>query len=402
MASRITNYKCPACTGPLHFVGASGRLECDYCGSSFELKEIEKIMAEEEAKAQESFRNEAEKEEKERLEAEEFAREMGEGAGTSDISGSAASSENTDKSGSTAGSEKAELWGQGMKSYNCPSCGAELVCEETTVATSCPYCGNPSIVPGQFAGMLRPDYIIPFKLDEDAAKAALKRHYRGKALLPKAFSAENRIQEIKGVYVPFWIFDGEADAKAEFDATRAGRVFRQGNLEVRETEHYHLRRGGRIPFRHIPADASTKMPDNYMDSIEPYDFEELKEFSSAYLPGFFANKYDVEAEDCAERISERAKNSALAVLESAVSGYDSVTMTGSAVELKSLEHRYAMLPVYLLATRWQGEEYLFAMNGQTGKLIGDLPVDNKRYWSWFFGIFAGVSLVMWMLLSMIL
>ena len=60
-----------------------------------------------------------------------------------------------------------------MKAYNCPSCGAELICDASTAATSCPYCGNPTVVPGQFSGALKPDYVIPFKLSKEDAVAAL-------------------------------------------------------------------------------------------------------------------------------------------------------------------------------------------------------------------------------------
>ena len=105
-------------------------------------------------------------------------------------------------------------WGDdadAMRAYSCPSCGAELICDETTAATSCPYCGNPTVVPGKFAGALKPEYVLPFKLAKEDAVKALKAHYKGKPFLPKAFSAENHVQEIKGVYVPFWMFDGEAE-----------------------------------------------------------------------------------------------------------------------------------------------------------------------------------------------
>ena len=150
MATEITNHKCPACTGPLHFVGVSGMLECDYCGSKFTVEEIEKLYAEEEAKAAENTAKNEEKEE---------------------ISGNQWSSEEAKK----------------MKVYSCPSCGAELICDATTAATSCPYCGNPTVIPGQFTGGLKPDLVIPFKLNKEQAEAALKKYYNGKVFLPKEF-----------------------------------------------------------------------------------------------------------------------------------------------------------------------------------------------------------------------
>ena len=169
MADQITNYKCPACTGPLHFVGASGKLECDYCGASYDVAQIEALYAEKEGKAAAAQQSAEEKAAAEKKTAEGSEWDM------SDLS--------TDW-----GAE-----GEGMKAYNCPSCGAQLICDATTAATSCPYCGNPTVVPGQFAGTLKPDFVIPFKLSKEDAVAALKNHYKGKPLLPKIGRAQRQL-----------------------------------------------------------------------------------------------------------------------------------------------------------------------------------------------------------------
>lgn len=161
MATQITNYQCPACTGPLHFVGESGRLECDYCGSSFDIAEIEALYAEKEAKAAEAAQKQGE------TEAAQKTAEVEEQQ-------TAADGSDWDSSGLS------EDWGADaadMKAYCCPSCGAELLCDATTAATSCPYCGNPSVLPGQFSGILKPDFVLPFKLSKEDAIKALKKHY---------------------------------------------------------------------------------------------------------------------------------------------------------------------------------------------------------------------------------
>ena len=161
----MTNYKCPACTGPLHFVGASGQLECDYCDAHYEVAEIEKLYAEKESAAVDAAKQAQAQEEKRRRELADME------------------AQGWDTSGMTSdwGAE-----GEGMKAYSCPSCGAELICDATTAATSCPYCGNPTVVPGQFSGALKPEFVIPFKLSKEDAVAALKKHYQGKPFLPRA------------------------------------------------------------------------------------------------------------------------------------------------------------------------------------------------------------------------
>lgn len=355
MSEQINNYQCPACTGPLHFDAESGKLKCDYCDNSYTVEEVEKLYAEKQKEAEENFKS-----------AEE-----------------------------TADYEPSSDWGddtEKMRAYSCPSCGAEIICEETTAATSCPYCGNPSVVPGNFAGTLKPDYIIPFKLHQDEAKAALKKHYKNKRFLPNSFKTENKISEIKGIYVPFWMFDGNADVSAHFNATRS-TVRRDGNYEVTTTRHYRISRAGNVSFEKIPVDASTKMPDDYMDSVEPFNYNEIVPFSTAYLPGFLADKYDVTSNDCYKRALDRASNSAVTAMRNDVVGYDTCATTDSNVNMHQRKTHYAMLPVYILNTKWRDKDYLFAMNGQTGKMISKLPISVGKFLAWFGGLTASLTLI---------
>ena len=372
MASQITNYKCPACTGPLHFVGASGKLECDFCGSKYDVAEIEALYADKEAKAVEATEKVNEKAEQNR---QRMADMEAEGWDTSSL--------NSD-------------WGaeaDGMKAYNCPSCGAELICDASTAATSCPYCGNPTVVPGQFSGALKPDYVIPFKLSKEDAVAALKKHYKGRPLLPKAFTGGNHIQEIQGVYVPFWMFDGMAEGSVDYEGQKI-HFYETSTEKVTETEHYEVRRGGSIAFEKVPVDASSKMPDDHMDSIEPYDYADLKPFSTAYLPGFLADKYDVSAENSRDRADSRCAASLEMALCRTASEYDTCIPLNQSIRLKRGKVHYALLPVWMLHTKWNGKDFLFAMNGQTGKLVGDLPTDMGKFWGIFAGIAASISAVM--------
>lgn len=359
MSSQLTNYQCPACTGPLHFVGDSGLLECDYCGSRYTPAEIEKLY-------------------KEKLdEAEQAAVQAGA------AQAAAAAQESGDEHAASPEAWNAEQ--DGMKLYNCPSCGAQLVCDATTAATSCPYCGNPTVIPGQFHGMLKPDYILPFRVTKEQAVAALSKYYHGKRLLPKTFLAQNHIEEVKGMYVPFWLFDGTVYADMEYRTTRVTSI-RQGDELITTTDSFDVRRAGTVHFKRIPADGSKKMPDELMDSIEPYDYSEMKAFSTAYMPGYLADIYDVDDRESYERAKFRGSHTAEQLMDSTVSGYSSVVPVRKQVHMKRERTTYALLPVWMLSTQWNGENFIFAMNGQTGKFIGDLPISRGRYFAWFAGI----------------
>ena len=361
MPTQVTEFKCPACTAPLHFSEETGRLECDYCGSSFSVEEMESRSAEKEQQAAEAF-------EKAAAEAKADAKDWD-------------------------GPDAQDSWGEAgthLKTYSCPSCGAELICDEATAATSCPYCGNNAIIPGQFRGALKPELVIPFQIGKDEAVKALKAHYKGKPFLPKSFSDENHIQEIKGIYVPFWLFDGQAEADVSFAATRS-TVMVTGRERITTTRHFDVRRAGTVSFEKIPVDASKKMPDDYMDSLEPFRYDAMVPFSTAYLPGFFADIPDVSIEECSLRAELRATDTAVESMSRQVSGYETCVPTRKDAQLRRGKVRCALLPVWLLSTQWQGQNFLFAMNGQTGKMVSDLPVSKKRYWAWWGGLTAGIT-----------
>ncbi len=340
MASVVTNHKCINCSGPLHFDETIGKLKCDYCDSTFTIEEVEEFYKDKEEAAGEAF------------DASKIQSEW-------DTSGIKDSWDNEDLK---------------MVSYSCPSCSGEIICDENTAATCCPYCGNPTVIPGQFKGDLKPDFIIPFKLSKEQAVEALKKHYKGKFFLNRRFKDDNHINEIQGLYVPFWLYSGVAHADMSFHATRVMR-HREGDYEVVNTSHYNIRRSGELSFNDIPADASLKMDDDFMDSIEPFDYRDFKEFSTAYMPGFLADKYDVSADECSKRANLRAANSTASMLRDDVVGYATVTETGRSVSINKGFVKYAMMPVWILNTKYKDKNFQFMMNGQTGKLVGNLPVD---------------------------
>lgn len=345
----LQEYKCPCCDGAIEFDSGLQKMKCPYCDTEFEMETL--LEYDKELKNEKS----------------------------DDMTWQ-----------TSAGQEWQEGEADGMRSYVCNSCGGEIVGDQNTAATECPFCGNPVVMMGQFTGMLKPDYVIPFKLDKKAAKEALRKHYQGKRLLPKVFKDENHIDEIKGIYVPFWLFDTDADASMRYKATRV-RSWSDSRFIYTETAYYSVRRAGNLGFEQVPVDGSTKMEDALMESIEPYDFSQAVDFQTAYLAGYLADRYDVDAEQSIERANERIKKSTENAFASTVQGYTSAVPVSTNIQLHNGTAKYALYPVWLLNTTWNGKKYTFAMNGQTGKMVGDLPMDKAAYRKWFFGLFAGIG-----------
>ena len=345
----LQQYKCPCCDGSIEFSSDVQKMKCPYCDTEFEMETLLAYDQDLHQQTQESM--------------------------TWDTA---------------AGGEWTEGETAGLRVYVCQNCAGEIVTDEHTAATSCPYCGNPVVMMGQFAGDLKPDLVIPFKLDKKAAMEALKRHYSGKRLLPKVFADENHLREIKGVYVPVWLFDADAQADLRWKATRT-RTWSDSNYIYTETQHYSVIRGGTIGFHRVPVDGSSKMDDALMESIEPFDFSEAVDFQTAYLSGFLADKYDVNSEQSVDRANERVRRSTEEAFTATVGGYSTMIPVSSHVNLQNGAAKYALYPVWLLTTEWQGKNYIFAMNGQTGKFVGDLPLDKAAYTKWLFGIAGAVS-----------
>lgn len=341
--SEIQNYKCPACGGMLQFSSREQKLVCANCKSSYDVAEFE-------------------------------------AAGGLGAAGNY-----------QAQTDNWNVQADGLVTYACKTCGGEVVGNQSMASTKCPYCDSPIVIAGQFSGAQRPDAIIPFKLNKHAAKEKLKQHMTSAKMVPSVFSSENHLQELKGVYVPFWLYDADVHAQATFEATKE-KKWSDAQYNYTETSYFNVMRGGNMSFRNIPADASKKFDDKLMDSIEPFNTDEATAFSPAYLAGYLAEKYDVSFAECMPRADERIKNTSLSLLKGQVKDYKSVNVQNSNYQKLQSGGKYALFPVWLLNTTWNGKKFTFAMNGQTGKMVGDLPFSIGKFFMYlaiFFAVLGG-------------
>ena len=273
--------------------------------------------------------------------------------------------------------------------YHCVSCGAEVIVPEARITTTCPYCGNNIVLTDKVTGKLRPDGVIPFGIDQKHLPDAVNDFYRGKALLPRDFFTEHTLGKVTGVYVPFWMFDCDCDASILYNAQRV-TAWSDSNYNYTKTDYYKLFRSGSVGFANIPVDGSKKADDAYMEAVEPFNYEDAALFSGAYLSGYLADKYDVSAEESIERANERVKNSTIEAFNDTTNRYTAVIPENSRVSFSNGKIRYSLLPVWMLNIKYMDKMYKFAINGQTGKVVGEYPVDNRKKWKYFWKI-AGIS-----------
>ena len=246
----MLEYKCPCCGGAINFDSKLQKMKCPYCDTEFDMETLKSYDEDLKKNTQDNM--------------------------------------NWDNSNEQTFTDEET---EGMSVYVCNSCGGEIVADENTGATSCPYCGNPVVLKGRFSGDLKPDYVIPFRLTKEDAIKALSKHVN-KKLVPKIFKDKNHIDQIRGMYVPFWLFDADTEAHIQYKGTKV-RHWSDSDYDYTETKYYLVGRGGNVGFTNVPVDGSSQMPDDLMESIEPFNFDEAVDFQTAYLAGYLADKYDV-------------------------------------------------------------------------------------------------------------
>ena len=338
-------YQCPCCGAPLAYGAESGKLECAACGNAYEL---------------------------DALEAMNESNETG--------------SVQFDMPAETFDAQEAEQ----MRAYICQNCGAELMTEETTTATECPYCSSPTVLPERIDNAVKPELVIPFTVTKEQAQAQFEAYFKGKKLLPNVFlNTRNRIAEMRKLYVPYWLFDCRAGGSVVYNAEKK-YTRREGEWQVTYTEHYHVARAGMMDFEAIPVDGSVKLDNKITESLEPYDLSAAVPFVPAVLAGAMADHADVQSAECVERARQRVENSLEQALRSTVTGYTSVLPRNKGFHTEQGKVTPVLMPVWLITTEKDGTIYTFAINGQTGKLTCDVPADPGKSFVWGAGVFAAV------------
>lgn len=332
-------YKCPKCGSSMEYNGELGKMACDHCGNTMTVEELEQANG-----VQEEFIKDHE--------------------------------ERTYKT-------------TDFKEYHCPNCGAQLLTDEHTSATICSFCGSPGLLEDRLTGAVEPTQVIPFRITREQAVVRFRKWTKNGMLTPRDFTSTNTIEKITGMYVPFWLYDYDTDVRMTAHCTRV-RVSRKGDMEYTYTDHYEVYRDVSCQYEKIPADASEKMEDGLMDSLEPYQYQELKEFEMPYLSGYLSEKYSYTAEQLQERARSRARNYAFSEARGTIAGYSTVNVVDRWIGIKEKGEEYVLLPVWMLNYRYKGRNYQFTLNGQTGKIIGKLPVSSGKAAAWFGTILAVV------------
>lgn len=368
--STVIHYKCPNCGADMAFDSQTGMLRCFSCGRTDNIEHMT---------GKENSNHEGEV----KYDMDDDDIQSANSAFNYDYSNPS----HTDEPSNHSSFHENEA-----REYHCNNCGAVLITDPQTTATTCSFCGAGVVLSDRLSGSLAPDLVIPFTISKEQAQEAFKK-WCGKGLLtPKDFMTADRIKNIAGLYVPFWLYDLNGRGEAEATCTRV-RTYTQGDWIYTETKWYQVYRKVDLNYTRVPCDASGKMEDKMMDKLEPYNYLNLKDFNMPYLAGYLAEKYDFNDDQLLPRMKERVGKYVDQYLRSTINGYSTVTYNNEQINVIKRNAHYTFLPVWMVCYDYKNAEHNFAMNGQTGKIVGNPPISPLKFFLWFTGVTTGVFLL---------
>ena len=333
-------YKCPNCDAGLVFDAEKQKFVCDFCISSFTEAELADTDAA--AKAEEADRANS-----------EFAEEIDQ--------------------------------------YYCPSCGAEVIADKSTVSDTCYYCHNPIVLSDKVSGVLKPAKIIPFKFSKEEAQSQFLRFAKKKKFVPRDYFDTAQMEKIGGVYYPFWVTDADTDSAMNAIGKNV-RTWRSGDYKYTETTTYSVYRQGRIHFEDITTSAISTEDKEMLEGILPFPSDAYVDFSMPYLQGFVAKKRDIDTEQISAEVKSRIDGYSQTLLKR-TTNYDSIDVKSLNVAVLSSHWLYSLMPVWILTYkkkhRKDEKTYTYAMNGNTGKVYGELPISIPKLLLLAFAVLLG-------------
>lgn len=355
----VVTHKCPNCDGPLSFEPSDQKFHCPYCMS---------VFTEEEVSAFEASQKEA------RLQNEPVSQDDTE----------------------TIVEETVDDQEEAMALFICPSCGAEIVTDATTAATYCYFCHNPVVLSGRLSGKFLPDKVLPFAIKKEKATEEFLQWAQKKWFVPREFFNKAQVEKLTGVYFPYWAVDAEADGEISGMGTTL-RVWRVGDIEYTETKQFDVLRKGKLNFNELIKNALSKNTQQKMvEGVQPFPLNKAVPFKNQYLAGFQAEKRDIEYHTIQKEIQNELARYGENLLNNSVSGYTSFSRRNRQFQITEENNRYVLLPVWLVTYRGDDQSkkvFYYAMNGQTGKVSGVLPISYKRLGLTSFGIFAALAIL---------
>lgn len=358
----VVQHKCPNCGANMAFDSTTGMLHCDSCGRNDNIENMTRADSEKDFSSDSPF---------------------------------------NDKDDNLGGTNKSNIFGEDEAiEYQCSNCGAVLITDIDTVATTCSFCGAGVVLGDRLTGSIAPAKVIPFSISKEQAQTAFKKWCKKGLLTPKGFMTADRIKSITGLYVPFWLYDLNGQGEVDATCTRV-HTYPRGEYIYTDTSYYHVYRKVDLNYIKVPVDASSKMNDELMDKLEPYHYDNLKDFNMPYLAGYIAEKYNYDDKELLPRVKDRIDDYVNSYIHSTIQGYNTTAYNRKNINIREEHADYVLFPVWMVCYDYKQSEHIFAMNGQTGKIVGKPPLSKGKIAGWFAGI-SGASFIIMQVIALVM
>lgn len=328
---RMAQYNCKNCGAELYWNAKSGSLKCEYCDFEYQVTDFEDATTTKEEVPDES------------LDADYINEELDDG----------------------------------MVAYECKKCSGTVVTSKTTMAEICPYCGEAISITSKSVGKFRPKFLIPFKVEKKEAKEIYQKYVKKAKYSPKEFKMDNIVEKMQGLYAPFYLHNIDNQSNHLF----TGEIItkrKSGEYLISKHDVYDLKASIDCKYEYLPTDSSVRLNDYMMKCVEPYDYKDLKSYNPAYMSGFLAEQTDEDESKINETAIKRTKEGNRTKAKGLFKKYSGVIDKSHEFHIKKHTKDYSMLPVWLLNVKYGSKKFQFAINGQTGKITGKLPLDFKK------------------------
>jgi hypothetical protein len=274
-------------------------------------------------------------------------------------------------------------WGEERRELACENCGAVVAVAPDILTSTCAFCGSHRVLARPAAGdLLRPTALIPFLVDQQQCQARV-REWLGRGWMhPSQLRSVRALRELVGIYLPFWTFDTHvrADWRAEVGTERTERYRSGGEWKTRTVIDWNWRTGRvQLPIDDFLTVGTTRVSPVLLDRVGPFDLRGLVTYEPGYLAGWQAKLYDVALTQAWEIAREGIRGQAKQACyrDTGSSHVRNMRMT---VDFADESWRYILLPVYLASYPFEDRTFQVIVNGQTGQVAGQKPVEWLRVW----------------------
>ena len=256
--------------------------------------------------------------------------------------------------------------------YRCPNCNAQLTLENNIF--KCEYCKS------SFSATkkdLSVEYIIPFSISKDYAMMQYKKLIKSNILTPKIFKNKKIINKIEGIYVPCYVYDFESNGVVEFES-KNDTIWRSGGNKYKKSDIHKVTRGGSVSLERVPVISSNDLNGDIIDAVKPYSYKQLIPFDSSYIKDYRVYNIDKSSEELISIAEVKAKKSFEYEMKKDIKEYKEIKIIDSKINLYNTRKISVLVPIFLLNINYKNKDYIYLINGENGKISGNIPINKKR------------------------